>query len=210
MAGVMDGQNSTSSSELGGSGSAAETPVGRTADSTQCCLRTAQRQFVSLWGEMAEHWGINRTMSQVHALLMISPDPITAEQIMEELQISRGNVSMNLRELIHWGIVRRINVAGDRRDFFTAEADVWSMFHHIFNERKRRELDPMLSRLEACLNGCAGRQISPEKRVSYEKFVAQLKELHEFFAIFHRIFGRIGGEQPDRLAQMVKAFEQML
>ena len=206
----MDSEDSTSASERGQSDRAAETPAGRTADSTQCCLRTAQRQFVSLWGEMAEHWGINRTMSQVHALLMISPDPLTAEQIMEELQISRGNVSMNLRELIHWGIVRRTSVAGDRRDFFTAEADVWIMFHHIFNERKRRELDPLLSRLEACLGACAGRQVSPEKHATYEKFITQLRELHEFFAIFHRIFGRIGTEQPGRLSEMVKAFEQML
>ncbi|NNM88053.1 MAG: MarR family transcriptional regulator [Phycisphaerae bacterium] len=206
----MDSENSRSSSERGRSGGAGETPARGPADLPQCCLRAAQGQFVSLWGEMAEHWGINRTMSQVHALLMISPDPMTAEQIMEELQISRGNVSMNLRELIHWGIVRRTNMVGDRRDFFAAEADVWIMFHHIFNERKRRELDPLLSRLEACLNGCAGRQIDPEKRATYEKFIAQVGALHEFFAIFHRIFGRIGTEQPGRLAQMVKAFEQML
>src|SRR5215210_2251170 len=82
-------------------------------------LAAARREFVDLWGQMANHWGINRTMSQIHALLMISHEPLTAEQIMEELQISRGNVSMNLRDLINWGIVRRTSSPGDRRDFFT-------------------------------------------------------------------------------------------
>ena len=94
-------------------------------------LTLARREFIDLWGQMAEHWGINRTMAQIHALLMISAEPITADQIMDELQISRGNVSMNLRDLINWSIVRRTSVPGDRRDFFTTEADVWSMFQII-------------------------------------------------------------------------------
>lgn len=108
-------------------------------------LPTARREFVDLWGQMANHWGISRTMAQIHALLMVSPEPVTAEQIMDELQISRGNVSMNLRDLVNWGIVRRTSVPGDRRDFFITEADVWSMFQIILRERKKRELDPLLS-----------------------------------------------------------------
>ena len=114
-------------------------------------MPTARRDFIDLWGQMANHWGINRTMAQIHALLMISPDPMPAEQIMDELHISRGNVSMNLRELINWGIVRRTSLPGDRRDFFTTETDVWSMFQIILRERKKRELDPLLSRLDECL-----------------------------------------------------------
>jgi DNA-binding transcriptional regulator GbsR (MarR family) len=114
-------------------------------------LAAARREFVGLWGQMAAHWGINRTMSQIHALLMIAHQPLTAEQIMADLRISRGNVSMNLRELINWGIVRRTGLPGDRRDFFTTESDVWSMFQIILRERKKRELDPLLTRLDACL-----------------------------------------------------------
>ena len=115
-------------------------------------LTAARREFVDLWGQMANHWGINRTMAQIHALLMVSHEPLTADQIMEELQISRGNVSMNLRDLINWGIVRRTSLPGDRRDFFMTEADVWSMFQIILRERKKRELDPLMSRLDECLN----------------------------------------------------------
>ena len=84
------------------------------------------------------------------------------------------------------------------------------MFQHIFEGRKRRELDPLLSRLEECLNGCKDKQISPEDRGKYEKFIRQVGELRDFFAIFHRIFNRIGAAPPGSLAQMVKTFEQML
>ena len=115
-------------------------------------IAAARREFVDLWGQMANHWGISRTMSRdLMRLLMVSHEPLSAEQIMEELQISRGNASMNLRDLINWGIVRRTSVAGDRRDFFTTEADVWSMFQIILRERKKRELDPLLTRLDECL-----------------------------------------------------------
>ena len=137
-------------------------------------LATARRDFVDLWGQMANHWGINRTMAQIHALLMISHEPLTADQIMDELQISRGNVSMNLRDLINWGIVRRTSIAGDRRDFFTTETDVWSMFQIILRERKKRELDPLVTRLDECLNH-AGKK--PEHGAAPEEKAAGV-ELH--------------------------------
>src|ERR1043165_2080256 len=139
-------------------------------------LAAARREFVDLWGQMANHWGINRTMAQIHALLMISHEPLTADQIMDELQISRGNVSMNLRDLINWGIVRRTSIPGDRRDFFTTEADVWTMFQIILRERKKRELDPLLSRLDECLS-LAGKKpdkASSEDKAAHEAYVKRV------------------------------------
>ncbi len=110
-------------------------------------LSEAKQQFISSWGAFGSHWGINRTMAQIHALLMISPDPITQDDIMEELTISRGNVNMNIRDLISWGLVDRVILSGERKEYFTAEKDIWKVATQIIKERKKRELDPMLKLL---------------------------------------------------------------
>lgn len=110
-------------------------------------LTEAKQQFISSWGAFGSHWGINRTMAQIHALLMISPDPITQDDIMEELTISRGNVNMNIRDLISWGLVDRVILSGERKEYFTAEKDIWKVATQIIKERKKRELDPMLKLL---------------------------------------------------------------
>lgn len=107
-------------------------------------LSEARSQFIGSWGAFGTHWGINRTMAQIHALLMISPDPLTQDAIMEELNISRGNVNMNTRELIDWGLVDRVLIPGERKEFFSAEKDIWKVATQIIKERKKRELDPML------------------------------------------------------------------
>jgi DNA-binding transcriptional regulator GbsR (MarR family) len=110
-------------------------------------LSDAKAQFISSWGAFGTHWGINRTMAQIHALLLISPDPITQDDIMEQLSISRGNVNMNTRDLIGWGLVERVLIPGERKEFFTAEKDIWKVATQIIKERKKRELDPMLKLL---------------------------------------------------------------
>lgn len=110
-------------------------------------LAEAKKQFISSWGAFGTHWGINRTMAQIHALLLVSPDPITQDDIMAELNISRGNVNMNIRELISWNLVERIIVSGERREYFSAEKDIWKVATQIMKERKKRELDPMLKLL---------------------------------------------------------------
>jgi DNA-binding transcriptional regulator GbsR (MarR family) len=107
-------------------------------------LAEAKQQFISSWGVFATQWGINRTMAQIHALLMISPDPLSQDDIMEQLSISRGNVNMNIRELIDWGLVDRVLVPGERREYFTAEKDIWKVAMQVARERKKRELDPMM------------------------------------------------------------------
>jgi DNA-binding transcriptional regulator GbsR (MarR family) len=111
-------------------------------------LPEARQQFISSWGAFGTHWGINRTMAQIHALLLVSPDPLTQDDIMEELNISRGNTNMNIRELINWGLVERVILPGERKEFFTAEKDIWKVVKQIVKERKKRELEPMMQLLD--------------------------------------------------------------
>ncbi len=110
-------------------------------------LSEAKQQFISSWGAFGTHWGINKTMAQIHALLLISPDPVTQDDLMEQLSISRGNVNMNVRDLISWGLVDRVIISGERKEFFSAEKDIWKVATQIIKERKKRELDPMLKLL---------------------------------------------------------------
>ena len=107
----------------------------------------AKQKFIQSWGSLGSSWGINRTMAQIHALLLISPDPVTQDDIMEELSISRGNVNMNTRDLVDWGLVERVLIPGERKEFFVAEKDIWKVATQIIKERKKRELDPMLKLL---------------------------------------------------------------
>ena len=111
-------------------------------------LTEAKQQFISSWGAFGTNWGINRTMAQIHALLLISPDPLTQDDIMEELNISRGNTNMNIRELINWGLVDRVLLTGERKEYFSAEKDIWKVVKQIVKERKKRELEPMLQLLD--------------------------------------------------------------
>ena len=111
-------------------------------------LTEAKQQFISSWGAFGTHWGINRTMAQIHALLLVSPDPLTQDDIMEELNISRGNTNMNIRELINWGLVERILLTGERKEYFSAEKDIWKVVKQIVKERKKRELEPMMQLLD--------------------------------------------------------------
>jgi len=111
-------------------------------------LPEARQQFISSWGAFGTHWGINRTMAQIHALLLVSPDPLTQDDIMEDLNISRGNTNMNIRELINWGLVERVILPGERKEFFTAEKDIWKVVKQIVKERKKRELEPMMQLLD--------------------------------------------------------------
>ncbi len=111
-------------------------------------LTEAKQQFISSWGAFGTNWGINRTMAQIHALLLISPDPLTQDDMMEELNISRGNVNMNIRELISWGLAERVILTGERKEYFSAEKDIWKVVRLIVKERKKRELEPMLKLLD--------------------------------------------------------------
>jgi DNA-binding transcriptional regulator GbsR (MarR family) len=104
----------------------------------------AREKFIQAWGTFASDWGVNRTMAQVHALLMISPEPLSADDVMEQLRISRGNANMNIRALIDWGLVFKELRPGDRREYFIAERDMWEVIRKIIVQRKKKELEPVI------------------------------------------------------------------
>lgn len=115
-------------------------------------LSEAKEKYIQTWGTFATNWGINRTMAQVHALLLASGKPLSTDEVMEQLEISRGNANMNLRALIDWGIVRKEFIKGDRKEYFVAEKDVWYLFKQITKERRKREIEPVISFLEELRN----------------------------------------------------------
>lgn len=115
-------------------------------------LEEAKLEFINQWGILATSWGINRTMAQIHALLLVASQPLSTDDVMEQLNISRGNANMNLRDLINWQVVQKTLIAGDRKEYFTAEKDMWKVTTRIMHQRKKRELDPMLQALEKLSN----------------------------------------------------------
>jgi HTH-type transcriptional regulator, glycine betaine synthesis regulator len=117
------------------------------AEPRSASLTEAQDRFIASWGQMGAAWGISRTMAEVHALLFITGQPMNTDEVMERLQISRGNASMSLRALLDWGIVFRSHKRGDRKEYFTAEQDVWALIRAIVRERMKREIDPLLASL---------------------------------------------------------------
>src|SRR5262245_40119261 len=113
-------------------------------------LEEVEDRFVGLWDSMSSLWGISPTMARIHGLLHITGAELTMDDIMARLGISRGNVSMNLSKLVEWGLVRRVHKRGDRRDYYESLSDVWEMFTLVANQRKRREIDPVVTMLRRC------------------------------------------------------------
>ena len=142
-------------------------------------LSDLQERFVLHWGEMATSWGINRTMGQIHALLYISPEPLSADEIMARLRISRGNASMSLRALEDWGVVQRVHVRGDRREYFRTITEVWELFHTLVRERKRREFDPTLRSLREFLSDAAAHEEEDPGLAVYRQRLGDLLSLLE-------------------------------
>jgi DNA-binding transcriptional regulator GbsR (MarR family) len=118
--------------------------------------KSAAERFINAWGEMGSLWGLNSSMARVHALLIMEQEPKSLDQIAKRLKISRGNASMSLKELRNWGVVRRVKVAGDRRDYYVTEPDIWKMFFAIARERKRREFDPVIAAVRDALGTAKG------------------------------------------------------
>lgn len=108
----------------------------------------AKMKFIHTWGTLGSSWGINRAMAQIHALLLISPEPLSTEDIMKELSMSRGNANMNIRALIDWGVVEKELKAGDRKEYFYSDKNIWSLAKQVVKERKKRELEPAIKALE--------------------------------------------------------------
>jgi DNA-binding transcriptional regulator GbsR (MarR family) len=151
-------------------------------------LTPAAQKFVLHWGEMGQAWGINRTMAQVHALLFVAPEALDAEEISRLLDVSRSNVSTSLRELITWGVVRRVHIIGDRRDRFEALKDVMETFRVIMAERKRREMDPTIALLENCVREAhSGDSSEQYTREQLEKMLEFCRMLTAWYSQIDRL-----------------------
>ncbi|GAA5495078.1 hypothetical protein Rhal01_01248 [Rubritalea halochordaticola] len=147
----------------------------------------AKEEFIAQWGALGTSWGISRTMAQVHALLMVAPEAMSTDEVMEELQISRGNAHTNLKELVSWGLLRIVVKKGERKEFFEAEKDVWKMFTLVLKNRKRREIDPAVSLLKDCAE-----KTKSEESVAGKEFHKQMKELEEFADFASNVSDKIG------------------
>jgi DNA-binding transcriptional regulator GbsR (MarR family) len=160
-------------------------------------LKQARDEFVAQWGALGTQWGINRTMAQIHALLMTAPQPLTTDEVMEELEISRGNAHSNLKELVAWGLLRVVVKKGERREYFEAEKDVWHIFTIVARERKRREIEPAL----AILNKCAdeSREIgTPEGKAFHE----QMRQLEDFVGFASKMADRVSSMKHGLAVQL--------
>jgi DNA-binding transcriptional regulator GbsR (MarR family) len=158
----------------------------RDAAAEAATLEQAREEFVSQWGAIGTAWGINRTMAQIHALLMTAPGLSSTDEIMEELKISRGNAHSNLRELVSWGLVRSVFQKGDRKEYFEAEKQVWKIFCTIMRERRRRELRPAMAVLEQCAT-----KTKDLKSAEATAFREQITALSDFLALADNVITKL-------------------
>jgi DNA-binding transcriptional regulator GbsR (MarR family) len=145
--------------------------------------RHAIEQFVLLWGEMASAWGINKTMAQIHALLYAESAPLDTDAIMEQLSISRGNANMNLRNLMQWKLVHKVHFKGQRKDYYTAEKEVWTIVSRIVEERQMREVAPIKENLSETL---ALLQKTEDMSDEEREFQERIENFVEFLEMFDR------------------------
>ncbi len=168
-------------------------------------LRTVQDLFIRRWGEMGQTWGINRTMAEIHALLYITAQPLCTDDVMERLNISRGNASMSLRALCDWGIIRRLHKRGERREYFESLSDVWEMFSIIAAERKRREMDPVLETIKQCQRMLDEESIGKAAKQEAVQLTRQrLEGMQEFMEVTNKIFQQFIGNAKSGLTKVVK------
>lgn len=160
-------------------------------------LREAREDFVSQWGAIGSAWGINRTMAQIHALLMTAPVALSTDEIIRDLRISRGNANTNLRDLVGWGLVRSVLRKGERREYFEAEKDVWKMFCIIARERKRREILPAMEVLQRCRQKTGGLKSREAK-----DFTRQINSLLEFLRMGERILEAAASSEQSLVMKM--------
>jgi DNA-binding transcriptional regulator GbsR (MarR family) len=140
-------------------------------------LQQARREFIETWGRLGVDWGINRTMAQIHALLLVSEGTLDTEQVMDRLNISRGNANTNLRQLVDWGMVHKTHQPGVRREFFAAEDDIWEVARRIVEQRRRRELDPMMRVVEALSKVKAARGEDAAEAKNFVRVMTEIAEL---------------------------------
>jgi DNA-binding transcriptional regulator GbsR (MarR family) len=166
-------------------------------------LEEVEKQFVDLWRTMSALWGISPTMAEIHGLLYITGAALSMDDIMARLKISRGNVSMNLSKLVEWGLVRRVHQRGDRRDYYESLSDVWEMFTLVAAQRKRREIDPILSTLRKCRDELAPESLGDqaEEPEARERF-RRVNDLYSFLSLLDRLAQRFFESQRGLRAAM--------
>ncbi|MGB1316096.1 MAG: GbsR/MarR family transcriptional regulator [Chitinophagales bacterium] len=155
-------------------------------------LNEAKEKFIQSWGVLGSNWGINRTMAQIHALFLISEEVLSAEDVMESLKISRGNANMNIRALIDWGLVYKEIQAGERKEFFRGEKDIWKVTQRVIKSRQRNELTPMLEVLTQLSNA----QIE-DKAESTKQFKTQINAIKSFSELADRSLKKISGSEEN-------------
>lgn len=165
---------------------------------------TAKSQFILYWGDMGGQWGVNRSVAQIHALLYLSPKPMNAEQISEELGIARSNVSNSLKELVGWRLIQRVPVAGDRREHFVAETDVWEMALLIARGRKEREIDPAIRAIDICV------EKAKSERDLHPVVLERMKEMHDFLTTADRWSAQMLSVPKSKLAGLMKMGDKVL
>lgn len=143
----------------------------------------ALEQFILFWGEMASVWGINKTMAQIHALLYAESEPLDTDAIMDQLDISRGNANMNLRNLLQWQLIHKVHFKGNRKDYYTAEKDVWNIVSTIIAERQQREVAPIRENLNGTLDLFKEKEHLTKEE---QEFRDRIENFTEFLEMFER------------------------
>jgi DNA-binding transcriptional regulator GbsR (MarR family) len=164
-------------------------------------LSSARDQFVASWGALGSAWGVNRTVAQIHALLVGSPRPLSTDDVMKELKISRGNANGSLRELVGWGLIRSVVKKGERKEHFEAEKDIWRMFRIVIGERKRREVTPALELLRKVEERTKGL-----KTAEAQQFHTFVKELRQFIEMGEKIMARVEHTEKGLVMPLVLKF----
>jgi DNA-binding transcriptional regulator GbsR (MarR family) len=165
---------------------------------TNVILPEVVKRFVLEWGNLGERWGVNRSVSQIHALLYVSKKPLAAEEIADSLGIARSNVSNSLRELQTWNIIRSVPILGDRRTFYTAETDLWNLVSRIAAGRKARELDPAAAALRECVEMTRGDQdVDPVVQL-------RLREMLDFVERLSRWYDQMIALPRSKITTLIK------
>ena len=173
------------------------------SDTKHSRFREVRTGFITQWGTLGSAWGINRTMAQIHALLMVSPEPLETEAVMTELSISRGNANTNLRDLAGWGLISKVTYPGDRKEYFKAEKDVWKIFCIVARERKRREIEPAMRVLTQCVE-----DMGKPKTEEEQAFLQQLTSLNHFVSMAAGLMDQVAAsEEKKTIPRLLKLFK---
>ena len=165
-------------------------------------------QFVKLWGEMASAWGINKTMSQIHALLYAESHPLDTDAIMDKLDISRGNANMNLHRLVEWELIHKVTKKGTRKDFYEAETDVWKVVSTIIKERQQREIAPIRAELAECVKTLEAGSLNDEESKAFKERIENYSEFLQMFERFtEALLPYINKKNLGFLKQLIKLVE---